>query len=141
MAHYALVHTITKKVLNVLVYSEEEVSNHPQAANLIQTSYNTKEGIHYTNGVPSADQSKALRKNYAGIGFTYDSERDAFIPPKPADSWVLNEEKCVYEAPIPIPADAFCAANPNGTVSYSWNEENQRWDNVGAPLPPADIEE
>jgi hypothetical protein len=56
-----------------------------------QTSYNTRGGVHYTDGVPSADQSKALRKNYAGIGYTYDSERDAFIPPKPYPSWLLNE--------------------------------------------------
>ena len=67
-----------------------------------QTSYNTRGGVHYTNGEPSADQSKALRKNYAGINFTYDEARDAFIPPKPdpteeVSEWVLNEETCLWE--------------------------------------------
>ena len=67
-----------------------------------QTSYNTRGGVHYTNGEPSADQSKALRKNYAGINFTYDEQRDAFIPPKPdlteeVSEWVLNEETCLWE--------------------------------------------
>jgi hypothetical protein len=62
-----------------------------------QTSYNTRGGVHYTDGEPSADQSKALRKNYAGIGFTYDEERDAFIPPKPEDGeWVLDEDTCLW---------------------------------------------
>ena len=57
-----------------------------------QTSYNTYGGVHYTDGEPSADQSKALRFNYAGIGFTYDENRDAFIPPQPHASWVLDED-------------------------------------------------
>jgi hypothetical protein len=62
-----------------------------------QTSYNTRGGVHYTNGEPSADQSKAFRKNYAGIGWTYDEERDAFIPPKPEDGdWVIDEETCLW---------------------------------------------
>ena len=66
-----------------------------------QTSYNTLGGVHYTtdeegNRVPSDDQSKAFRKNYAGIGFTYDEERDAFIPPQPFESWVLNEDTCLW---------------------------------------------
>jgi hypothetical protein len=65
-----------------------------------QTSYNTRGGVHYNSetGEPSADQSKAFRKNYAGIGFIYDEERDAFIPPMPEDGeWVLNEETCLWE--------------------------------------------
>jgi hypothetical protein len=57
-----------------------------------RTSYNTRGGVHYgSDGQPSADQTKAFRKNYAGLGYTYDTERDAFIPPKPYNSWVLNE--------------------------------------------------
>ena len=64
-----------------------------------QTSYNTHGGVHYTNGVPSADQSKALRKNYAGIGYTFDEERDAFIPPQPDPAWTLDEESCLWIAP------------------------------------------
>ena len=65
----------------------------------IQTCYNTHAGVHSQGGSP-------LRKNYAGIGYTYDSTRDAFIPPKPFNSWTLNEETCLYEAPIPMPNDA-----------------------------------
>ena len=61
-----------------------------------QTSYNTHGGVHYTDGEPSEDQSKALRYNYAGIGFTYDENRDAFIPPQPYPSWVLDEATCLW---------------------------------------------
>ena len=64
-----------------------------------QTSYNTRGGVHYTDGVPSADQSKALRKNYAGIGYTFDEQRDAFIPPQPDPSWTLDEVTCLWVAP------------------------------------------
>jgi hypothetical protein len=83
-----------------------------------QTSYNTHGGIHYRNGVPSADQSKALRKNYAGIGYTFDEVRDAFIPPKPYESWVLNEDTCLYEPPTPYPNDG---------DMYQWDEINGEW--------------
>ena len=84
-----------------------------------RTSYNTRGGVHYTNGEPSADQSKAFRKNYAGIGYTYDETRDAFIPPKPFDSWVLNETSCLWEAPVAYPDDG---------QQYTWNEELGTWD-------------
>ena len=85
-----------------------------------QTSYNTRGGIHYNpeTGEPSADQTKALRKNYAGIGFTYDEERDAFIPPQPFESWVLNEDTCLWESPVPYPTD--------GAI-YVWDEETVSW--------------
>jgi hypothetical protein len=88
-----------------------------------QTSYNTVGGVHYTtdeegNRIPSEDQTKAFRKNYAGIGFTYDEESDAFIPPKPFDSWVLNEDSCLWDAPVPYPTD--------GAV-YVWDEETVSW--------------
>jgi hypothetical protein len=68
----------------------------------IQTSYNTRGGVHYNpeTGEPSEDQTKALRKNYAGIGDTYDPQRDAFIEPQPAEGWVLNEQTCLWEAPV-----------------------------------------
>jgi hypothetical protein len=68
----------------------------------VQTSYNTHGGVYYTpnTGTPDPDQSKALRKNYAGIGFTYDAARDAFIPPKPkGDGWVLDEFSCLWVQP------------------------------------------
>lgn len=59
-----------------------------------------------------------IRKNYAGIGFAYDPERDAFIPPKPFDSWSLNEETCLWEAPVPYPTDE---------LVYQWNEDSRDW--------------
>ena len=83
-----------------------------------QTSYNTYGGVHYTDGEPSEDQSKALRFNYAGIGFTYDKERDAFIPPQPFESWVLDEDTCLWVAPVPYPEDG---------ESYSWDEDAGDW--------------
>jgi len=86
-----------------------------------QTSYNTRGGVHYTDGVPSEDQSKALRKNYAGIGFTYDEERDAFVPPKPFENWVLVEESCLWEAPVAYPTDG---------ATYFWDEETGNWSEV-----------
>ena len=79
-----------------------------------QTSYNTREGQHTLGGTP-------LRKNYAGKGFQYDAQRDAFIPPKPFNSWVLNEEKCVYEAPV---------VKPDDNQNYKWNETTKTWDKV-----------
>lgn len=80
----------------------------------VQTSYNTRGGVHITGGTP-------LRKNYAGIGFTYDATRDAFIPPKPFPSWVLNETTCLWDAPVAIPTD--------GKI-YDWNEEIVNWAEV-----------
>ncbi len=70
--------------------------------NWIKTSYNTYGGVHYNQETnePSKDQSKALRKNYAGIGFTYDEDKDAFISPKPHDSWVLDEDTCLWNPPV-----------------------------------------
>ena len=86
----------------------------------IQTSYNTRGGVHYNQetGEPSADQSKALRKNYAGIGFTYDRDKDAFIPPRPFVSWTLNQTTCLWEAPT---------AYPNDGKHYRWDENTTSW--------------
>jgi len=85
-----------------------------------QTSYNTRGGVHYNpeTGEPSADQSKAFRKNYAGLGYTYDAGRDAFIPPKPYNSWLLNEATCLWDAPVAYPDDG---------KRYTWNEETTSW--------------
>jgi hypothetical protein len=89
-----------------------------------RTSYNTRGGVHYTDGQPSADQSKAFRKNYAGLGYTFDSERDAFIPTKPFASWVLNEESCLWDAPVAMPADAGTGEPPK---RYTWDEDSVNW--------------
>jgi len=93
-----------------------------------QTSYNTRGGVHYdpTTGEPSADQSKALRFNYAGIGYTYDEQRDAFIPPKPYESWLLDEATCLWVAPVPMPEDAWTEANTDG-IRYVWDESVGEW--------------
>lgn len=82
----------------------------------IQTSYNTVGGQH--------PEGRPLRKNYAGIGYTYDEVRDAFIPPKPFDSWLLDEDTCLWEAPIPYPQDG---------KPYYWDEENQAWAEIVLP--------
>lgn len=84
----------------------------------IKTSYNTYGGVHYDPETkePSTDQSKALRKNYAGIGHKYDEDLDAFIPQQPYPSWTLNTETCIWEAPIPRPFE-----------EYSWNEDLGEW--------------
>jgi hypothetical protein len=89
--------------------------------NWLKTSYNTKGGIYRDSitNEPLEDQSKAFRKNYAQIGYIYDEQRDAFIPPKPYPSWILNEFSCLWEAPIP---------RPTGNNFYKWNEETQSWD-------------
>ena len=76
----------------------------------IQTSYNTHGGQHSLGGTP-------LRKNYAGLGYSYDAQRDAFIPPKPYASWQLDEETCTWSAPVAMPTDGL----------YNWSEESQQW--------------
>ena len=85
----------------------------------VQTSYNTLGGVHDGGGTP-------LRKNYAGIGFTYDTVRDAFYSPKPYPSWVLNETTCQWEAPVPMPV-------PNNPPQYVWDEATLGW--VETPTP------
>jgi len=83
-----------------------------------QTSYNTIGGVHLTGGTP-------FRKNYAGIGYKYDQTRDAFISPKPYNSWILNEATCLWEAPIPMPE--LTQEQIDNDAGYKWNEENQSW--------------
>jgi hypothetical protein len=94
-----------------------------------RTSYNTYGGVYYEPGTntPSPDQSKAFRKNYAGIGYTYDPQRDAFIPPKPYPSWILNDFSCLWEAPVAMPEDAGTGEPPK---SYAWNEQTLFWNEI-----------
>jgi hypothetical protein len=77
----------------------------------VQTSYNTHGGVHNNGGTP-------FRKNHASIGYTYDEQRDAFIPQKPFNSWILNETTCIWEAPV---------VYPTGGQIYSWNESTLSW--------------
>ena len=114
MAHYAKIQN--GKVVDIIVASQEHIDNMVDTSpgKWIQTSYNTYGGVHSDGGTP-------LRKNYAGIGFTYDKTRDAFIPPKPYASWTLDEDTCLWEPPV---------AHPDDGEIYDWNEETQTWDAV-----------
>jgi hypothetical protein len=119
MAHYAFLN-MQNIVTEVIVGKDETDGNtnwEIHYGNIREqickrTSYNTVGGVHLGGGTP-------FRKNYAGIGYTYDESRDAFIPPKPFDSWTLNETSCLWEAPVAYPTDG---------EAYEWNEEQQQWD-------------
>jgi len=121
MAHFAEIDE-NGIVLRVLVVDNAQESNGQDflantlglGGTWVKTSYNTVGGVHTNGGTP-------LRKNYAGIGYTYDSDRDAFIPPKPFASWTLDEDSCLWEAPVAYPTD--------GSM-YTWNEETTSWDLV-----------
>jgi hypothetical protein len=123
MGHYAKV--VSGEVVQVIVAEPDFFNSFVDTSpgEWIQTSYNTRGGVHYqpNSQEPSADQTKALRKNYAGLGFTYDRVLDAFIPPKPYASWILDEETGLWEAPTPMPTD--------GKI-YKWNESTTSWDVV-----------
>ena len=86
----------------------------------IQTSYNTTGGVHVDPETREPDGGTPLRYNYAGVGFTYDKTRDAFIPPKPYNTWVLNEDTCLWEPPVPRPTDT--------DTDYDYNDETQTWE-------------
>ena len=106
MSHFAKIEN--DKVVQVIVAEQEFIDSQP--GEWIQTSYNTRGGEH-PEGLP-------LRKNYAGIGYTYDRKKDAFIEPKPFPSWNLNEETCLWEPPVPMPEPGY---------NYIWDEETVSW--------------
>jgi len=114
------VHSVNNEVLKDSNGVEQEVLGIEFLTNLhgwsiwVQTSYNTHGGIHDNGGTP-------LRKNHASIGYTYDEDRDAFIPKKPYNSWILNEQTCNWEAPVAYPTDG---------QRYTWNEINLNWELV-----------
>jgi len=121
MAHFAEIKN--NIVVRVNVIDEDYFNANRETRYIgkwIQTSYNTYGGVHYNpeTNEPSQDQSKALRKNYAGIGYTYDENRDAFIPPKPFDSWLLDEDTCLWNAPVAMPTDG---------KYYTWDENTTSW--------------
>jgi hypothetical protein len=111
MSHFAKVNNgiVEKVIVAELDFFKTFVDTSP--GEWIQTSYNTHGGVHLNGGTP-------LRKNYAGIGFSYDHIKDAFIPPKPFESWILNEDTCLWEAPIAI---------PNDNKYYQWDELTVSW--------------
>jgi hypothetical protein len=117
MGHFAKV--VNGVVNQVIVAEQDFIDTLPDASSWVQTSYNTIGGQHKLGGTP-------LRKNYAGIGFTYDSTKDAFIPPKAYQSWVLNEQTCLWESPVPYPADGNLATPP-GDKHYAWDEALVNW--------------
>lgn len=112
MSHFAQIDE-NNIVIRVLVIDQETINTGAfgDPSSWIQTSYNTHGGIHSLGGTP-------LRKNYAGVGYTYDAQRDAFIPAKPYPSWTLDETSCLWQPPIPMPGDG---------IRYFWNESTQSW--------------
>ena len=118
MAHFA---KVENGVVTQVIVIEQDVLNlghWGDPASWVQTSYNTYGGVHSQGGTP-------LRKNYAGIGYTYDSVRDAFIPPQPFPSWLLNEDTCLWDAPTPMPVEA-------GKI-FVWDEPTTAWVEFVAP--------
>jgi hypothetical protein len=111
MAHFAKVQDgiVTKVIVAEPDFFNTFVDDSP--GEWIQTSYNTIGGTHTLGGTPQ-------RKNYAGVGFTYDRDRDAFIPPQPFASWTLDEDTCLWNAPV---------AYPSGDGQYQWDEETTSW--------------
>ena len=120
MGHFAKV--VDGKVTQVIVAEPEFFQTFVDSSpgQWLQTSYNTRGGVHYQpdSETPSADQSKALRKNYAGVGYTYDAAKDAFIPPQPFASWTLDDATCLWNAPVAMPADG---------KPYAWDEATTSW--------------
>jgi hypothetical protein len=114
MGHYAKV--VDGKVTQVIVAEPDFFTTFVDSSpgEWIQTSYNTRGGVHQLGGVP-------LRKNYAGIGYTYDRVRDAFIPLQPYPSWTLNEDTCRWDSPTPYPEDG---------KRYIWDEETLSWQEI-----------
>ena len=111
MAHYAKVSDglVTQVIVAEAEFFDTFVDSSP--GEWIKTSYNTSGGVHSDGGTP-------LRKNYAGVGFTYDSRRDAFIAPQPYPSWILNEDTCQWDSPVPYPTDG---------LMYEWDEDTTSW--------------
>ena len=125
MAHFAKIDE-TGTVVEVLVIEQDEIDSGEwgEPSSWIQTSYNTHGGVYYTPNSnppePDPDQSKALRKNYAGIGFSYNADIDGFTPPKPYNSWELNATTGLWDPPVPEPP-----AQPGGV--WVWDEDTQQW--------------
>ena len=108
MSHFAKIEN--GLVTQVIVSEQDVIDSGAFGTGWVQTSYNTHGGQH--------PEGRPLRKNYAGIGFTYDEQRDAFIPPQPFPSWLLNEETCLWDSPILYPIDG---------KKYKWDEATTSW--------------
>jgi len=126
MSHFAQIdnQNIVQRVL-VIDQAEIDTGNWGDPASWVQTSYNTRGGIYYipNTNTPDPDQSKAFRKNYAGIGYMYlanGPEGEGFVPPSPYPSWVMNSFSYLWEAPVPMPV-------PNNPPQYVWDEATVSW--------------
>ena len=119
MSHFAKINN-DGIVQNVIVAEQDFIDSGAvgDSSNWIQTSYNTRGGDHSAPNSTEPDGGVALRKNYAGKGYTYDESRDAFIPPKSYPSWGLNEDTCQWDAPTPYPDDG---------KRYNWDEDTTSW--------------
>ena len=117
MAHFAKL-GVGNIVEQVIVVSNDIAITEQAGVDFINKLYNTRDVWKQTS------YNNNIRKNFAGIGYQYDQTRDAFIAPKPFNSWILNENTCRWEAPIPIPNDV------SATKQYSWNEQTLSWDLV-----------
>jgi hypothetical protein len=119
MSHFAEINN-DNIVQRVIVAEQDFIDSGAvgDSKNWIQTSYNTRGGVHYGPNSLEPDGGVALRKNYAGKGYIYDKTRDAFIPPKSFPSWILDEDTCYFNAPVPRPDD---------DEMYSWNEDTTSW--------------
>ena len=119
MSHFAEINS-DNIVQRVLVIDQETVNTGAWGSpdNWVQTSYNTRGGVHYAPNSHTPDGGVALRKNYAGVGYTYDATRDAFIPPQPFASWTLDDDTCQWNPPTPYPDDG---------KRYNWDEDTTSW--------------
>ena len=115
MSHFAKVEDGI--VTQVLVVEQDFIDNHMDGE-WVQTSYNTYGGKHYDPDTRLEDDKPPLRKNYAGIGHTYDATRDAFYAPQPYPSWTLDDDTCLWNPPVAYPDDG---------KMYSWDEDNTQW--------------
>lgn len=122
MSHFARV--IDGLVTEVLVIEQDVINTglFGDPSLWLQTSYNTRGGVHY--GPDGQPDGPGFRKNYAGVGFAYDALLDAFIPPKPYPSWLLDTQTCLWEAPVPY---------PNNGKLYAWDEQTLSWVEVTPP--------
>lgn len=127
MAHFARINA-QGLVSTVIVAEQDYINSLDNADSWVQTSYNTRGGKHYDPETGEEDGGTPLRKNYAGIGFKYDADRDAFIPPQPFASWTLNENTCLWDCPIdpPTPTEEEAAAGQY----YIWDEATYQADNT-----------
>ena len=128
MSHFAKV--VDNIVTEVIVAEQDFIDTLPDSSAWVQTSYNTRGGKHYAPNTSDEDGGVALRKNYAGVGYTYDSTRDAFIPEQLYPSWLLDEDTCDWDSPVPHPNKDATDENPGDGKFYEWDESIVNWKEI-----------